>query len=252
MTRVAALFDIHGNLPALEAVLDEARREGVDMILIGGDVVPGPMPRETMACLRGLELPVRCISGNGEREVLNARAGRELSTVPEAFRPSVHWNAQQLDAETEHWIASWPMTCQIGVPGIGEVLFCHATPHSDTEIVTRLTPEDRLRPIFDGLDAALVVCGHTHMPFDRTIGAMRVVNAGSVGMPFGRPGADWLLLGTGVEFRHTPYDLAAAANRIRATAYPQAREFAEHNVLTPPNESEMLERFTTASLIPNP
>ena len=127
-----------------------------------------------------------------------------------------------------------------------DVLFCHATPRSDTEIFTSLTPDDRLLPAFAGIDAALAVCGHTHMPFDRTVGGVRVVNAGSVGMPFGLPGADWLLLGPGVEPRHTDYDLEAAAARVRATAYPQAEEFAARSVLRPPSEDEALALFARA------
>ncbi len=127
-------------------------------------------------------------------------------------------------------------------------MFCHATPRNDTEIFTRLTAEERLQPIFQGADAAVVVCGHTHMQFDRTIGGIRVVNAGSVGMPFGEPGAYWLLLGPEIELRHTPYDLAKAAERIRATKYPQAREFAERNILQPPTEAEMLQAFGKAEL----
>jgi hypothetical protein len=79
------------------------------------------------------------------------------------------------------------------------------------------------------------------MQFDRTIGKTRVLNAGSVGMPFGVPGAYWLLLGPDVQPRHTAYDLAQAAERIRATKYPQAQEFAARNVLQAPSEREMLE-----------
>ena len=128
------------------------------------------------------------------------------------------------------------------------MLFCHATPRNDTELFTRLTPEDRLLPVFAGIGAALVVCGHTHMQFDRTVGTLRVVNAGSVGMPFGEPGADWLLLGPGVELRHTPYDLRRAAERIRGTDYPQAEEFASRDVLRPRSEAEMLELFGKAEI----
>jgi diadenosine tetraphosphatase ApaH/serine/threonine PP2A family protein phosphatase len=131
---------------------------------------------------------------------------------------------------------------------LGEVLFCHATPRNDTEIFTRSTGEDRLAPVFAGVDAAVVVCGHTHMQFDRAVGALRVVNAGSVGMPFAAPGAYWLLLGPEVELRHTPYDLEAAARRIRGTSYPQAEDFAARNVLRPPSADEMLERFSAAEL----
>jgi diadenosine tetraphosphatase ApaH/serine/threonine PP2A family protein phosphatase len=131
------------------------------------------------------------------------------------------------------------------------VLFCHATPRNDTEIFTRQTTEEKLRPIFDAAGAPLVICGHTHMQFDRTIGDVRVVNAGSVGMPFGATGAYWLLLGPtarDLDLRRTQYDLAAAAGRIRATAYPQADEFATRNVLDPPSEAAILDAFSRAEL----
>jgi hypothetical protein len=145
-------------------------------------------------------------------------------------------------------VASWPATLRLEVPGLGEVLFCHATPRSDTEIFTRLTPEECLLPVFEGLNVPLVVCGHTHMQFDRTIGRVRVVNAGSVGMPFGKPGAYWLFLGPDVQLRRTSYDLTKAAERIRATYYPQALEFAANNVLQPPSEEETVEAFTRLGL----
>jgi diadenosine tetraphosphatase ApaH/serine/threonine PP2A family protein phosphatase len=140
------------------------------------------------------------------------------------------------------------MTVSVAIDGLGDVLFCHATPRNDTEIFTRLTPEDRLVPVFEGLDAPIVVCGHTHMQFDRKIGGRRVVNAGSVGMPFGEPGAYWVLLGPDVVLRKTPYDFAMAAERIRATRYPQANAFAEKNVLEPPSEAEILAAFSKSEL----
>lgn len=246
--RVAALYDIHGNLPALEAVLQDVRQAGVDLVVVGGDVLPGPMPVETIACLLDLEIPVKLIHGNGDREVLAQSAGVENSAIPEPFRKVMRWVAEQLTPEHERWIASWPPTLRVGIQGLGEVLFCHATPRNDTEIFTRLTPEDRLLPIFAGIDVPVVVCGHTHMQFDRTIGKTRVVNAGSVGMPFGEPGADWLLLGPEAQLRHTLYDLTKAAARIRGTKYPQAEEFAAQNILHPPSEEEILERFASAEL----
>jgi predicted phosphodiesterase len=146
-----------------------------------------------------------------------------------------------------HVLASWPKTIRVNVSGVGDVLFCHGTPTSETDAFTRLTPEEVLRPVFDGLGVALVVCGHTHMQFDRTIGATRVVNAGSVGMPFGRTGADWLLLGPDIELRNTRYDLDDAAAQVRATAYPQAAEFAATSILNPPSESQILDVFTRIS-----
>lgn len=245
--RVAALYDIHGNLPALEAVLAEVRRAGVDLVVIGGDVLPGPMPCETLDALLDLDIPARFIVGNGEAAVLAEKAGQEVS-LPEKVRETLRWTARLLLPAHETWILGWPRTLRVEIPGLGKVLFCHATPRSDTEIFTRLTPEDRLAPAFAGVDASLVVCGHTHMQFDRKVGALRVVNAGSVGMPFGRPGADWLLLGPGVELRHTAYDLPRAAARIRATSYPEAGEFADRDILSPRSESETLELFAKAEL----
>ena len=245
---VAALYDIHGNLPALEAVLQDIRRAHVDRVVVGGDVLPGPMPRETLRCLLELDIPVQFIQGNGDRVVLARMAGTESSEVPEQFREVILWNAQQLHPEDQELLATWPQTLRVEIGGLGEVLFCHATPRNDTEVFTRLTPEDRLLPIFAGLNVPLVVCGHTHMQFERVIGKVRVVNAGSVGMPFGEPGAYWLLLGPDVQLRHTPYDLAQAAERIRDTKYPQAQNFAARNVLQPPAEEETLQAFSRVEL----
>ena len=190
--RIAALYDIHGNLPALEAVLHEVRRARVDRIVVGGDVLPGPMPTETLACLRAVDVPLECISGNGEREVLACRRGVPSTTLPEPVRETLRWTATQLSADDERWIAGWPATLGVDPEGIdldgpGAILFCHATPRNDTDVFTRFTPEERLLPTFEGVDARLVVCGHTHMQFLRVIGRSRVVNAGSVGMVFGDP-----------------------------------------------------------------
>jgi hypothetical protein len=169
--------------------------------------------------------------------------GEEPTEVPEPFRDGIRWNAAQLTTEHENVLASWPRTTQMRINGLGQVLFCHATPRNDTDVFTRLTPEDRLLPIFQDLDVDLVVCGHTHMQFDRTIGELRAINAGSVGMPFGPPGAYWLLLGPITDLRRTSFNLTKAADRIRATGYPQAQDFADRSVVCPPSEEEMLAAF---------
>jgi putative phosphoesterase len=245
--RIAALYDIHGNLPALEAVLAEVAREQADQIVVGGDVLPGPMPSETLRRLLALDVPVVFIHGNGESEVLNQLAGIPTS-LPEQYRPMMRWVTEQIDAELETVLRNWPLTIELEVNGLGSVLFCHATPRNDTEIFTRLTPEDRLVLAFEGVTASVLVCGHTHMQFDRMVGSVRVVNAGSVGMPFGEPGADWLLLGPDVELRHTAYDLTRAAEQVRATDYPQAQEFASRYVLQPPSAEQMLALYTPVEL----
>ena len=255
--RIAALYDIHANLPALEAVLADVRASAVDHIVIGGDVVPGPMPCESLSMLCDSGVPTDFIHGNGELAVLAQIGVTDAAQVsywgttsgeplPESLRPIVKWNADQIDRRYDAILRQWPATIRIAVEGLGTVLFCHGTPRSETECFTRLTPEQQLAPLFGPLDARMVVCGHTHMPFDRTIAGVRVINAGSVGMPFGSLDAQWIIVGSVVEFRRTPYDVNAAADRIRHTAYPQAAEFAA-GLLQPPSEAAMLDAFTSAS-----
>jgi putative phosphoesterase len=246
--RIAALYDIHGNLPALEAAMAEIRQANVDLIVVGGDVIPGPMPRETMDTLLNLDIPAKFILGNGDEEVLSQRRGIETGKVPEAVRHLVAWTAEQLSPEHEAAISQWPLTFTIEVDGIGKVLFCHASPRNNTEVFTRLTSENALKPVFAGVDAALVVCGHTHMQFERELLGIRLVNAGSVGMPYGAGGANWLLLGERLDFHRTSYDYRAAAEAIRRTSYPQAEELAANNILKVPSEEEALEVFTKMGL----
>jgi predicted phosphodiesterase len=244
--RVAALYDIHGNAPALDAVLDDVRRAGVDRIVVGGDILPGPMPREALDRLARVDIPIDYITGNGDREVLAHLRG-EVSALPAPVREIVVWTAEQLRPDDVARISNWPATCRLVVDGLGDVLFCHATPRNDTEIFTRLTPDELVLPMFERANAGVVVCGHTHMQFDRPFGTTRVVNAGSVGMPFGEPGAYWLLLGRGIELRRTNYNVAQAADKIRATSYPHAETFASSNVVSPPSEEQMLEQMTAVS-----
>jgi len=247
--RIAALYDIHGNLPALEAVLRQVEQVVPDVVVIGGDVVPGPMPSECLSLLRGVPLPMRYIMGNGDREVLAARRGSVSAAIPEAFRDVIRWNADALSDDDAAFMSGWPKALRLdtGDPG-GTILFCHATPDSDTPIFTRETPEDRLGPLFEAVDAGVIVCGHTHMQFDRMVGDRRVVNAGSVGMPFGDPGAYWLLLDGEPRLQFTSYDLTAASARILGTAYPQATAFADGNVLHPPAEARMLAAYAKVAV----
>ena len=242
--RVAAIYDIHGNLPALEAVLEEIGRVRVDRIVFGGDVVPGPLPRETIGRLLSANVPIDFIHGNGELAVLQQLRGEVPSMMPERVRPMIEWTAHKLSPEHRQLFENWPRTVQIELPPLGKVLFCHATPRNELEIFTALTPEEHLKPIFGAIDAAVVVCGHTHMQFDRMVGNVRVINAGSVGMPFGGTGAYWLMLGPDVQFRRTQYDLEEAAARVRASDYPQAEQFAANHILNPPSKEQMLAAFS--------
>jgi predicted phosphodiesterase len=173
--RVAALYDIHGNLPALEAVLDDVRRKNVDLIIIGGDVLPGPMPREAIEHLVALAMPVRFISGNGDRMVREHMTDSKAS-LPEQARAWVEWTAQQLDPEHERVLAGWPTTQRMRIQGLGNVLFCHAT-RGTTRRFSQLTPAQQPATAFADKRGAGRV-RHTHMQFDRMVGNTRVVNAG--------------------------------------------------------------------------
>jgi putative phosphoesterase len=240
---VAALYDIHGNLPALDAALAEVEREGVDRILIGGDIVLGPMPRETLARVRALGDRAVVIRGNCDRLVADPRAA-SVERLPPTVRKVVTWTAEQLSAEDRGLLGALPMTATLHVDGIGDVLVCHATPRSDEELFTVQSTSEQVEPMFAGVTAPLVVCGHTHMQFDRRVRDVRVVNAGSVGMPYGAPGAYWLRLGPDIVMKRTEYDLGKAAATVRATGYPQAESFASRHVLSPPSEAEMLTMFS--------
>ena len=225
-TRVAALYDIHGNLPALDAVLAEV---DADLIVVGGDVVVGPWPSETLERLRGLGDRARFIRGNADRELVDASAGLAPPELLDFVR-------DRLTDEQLAFVAAWPPTETVEVPDTGQVLFCHATPRSDEEILTRISPDERWREALDGVDAHVVVCGHTHVQFDRRIGDVRLVNAGSVGMPYeDAVGAYWLQLGPAIEFRLTEYD----PGDIAAAGWPQDWPSA-----TPEEATELFERWS--------
>ena len=238
--RVAALYDIHGNLPALEAALDAADAAGVDAIVVGGDVALGPMPREALDRVVALGPRARVLSGNCDRLLVDAFDGRPLAPLPAAVQEAIAWCAGQLDRAHRDFLAALPPIQTLDVGRLGVTLFCHASPRSDDEIVTAATPADRVRPMLAGVAQRVVVCGHTHMHFDRVVDGVRVVNAGSVGMPYGLPGAHWLLLGPGARPVRTEYDLERAAALVRQTRYPQADEFAARHVLDPYPAEAML------------
>jgi putative phosphoesterase len=207
--RVAALYDIHGNLPALEAVLAEV---DADLILVGGDVAAGPWPSETLERLRGLGDRVRFVRGNADREV--AAPEGEKGLAPPHL---IQFVRERLDREQVEFLASLPLTESVEVDGLGPVLFCHATPRDDEEILTRISPDEHWREALGEVGERFVVFGHTHVQFERDVGDVHLVNAGSVGMPYeDEPGAYWALLGPGVELRRTVYE----AGDIAASGWP--------------------------------
>jgi putative phosphoesterase len=216
---VLALYDIHGNLDALEAVLADPRASDPDAVVVGGDAVPGPFASATLARLRELAAPVHWIRGNGEREVAEAVGGPEPAEDDLVARTAAI-TAEEIGDEYAKALGELAPTVELD-----GVLFCHASPRRDDEMLTRLSPDERWAEALNGVEAALVVGGHTHQQDDRTVGGVRFVNAGSVGLPYeGDGAARWLWIADGVpELRQTSYDARRAGERILAAGWPDGR-----------------------------
>jgi predicted phosphodiesterase len=250
--RVAALYDIHGNDAALVAVLAEIERLEVDLIVVGGDVAGGPFPCEAVDAVRALDDRAIAIRGNGERELVEARLRLDAGTAridpDDVWSSRTHWAAGVLDQARLDWMGALPPLASVDVDGLGDVLFCHASPRSDEEIVTPLSPEARILPMLAGVAQRAIVLGHTHVQFDREVAGRRLVNAGSVGMPYeGEAAAFWALLGPGVELRRTRYDVTVTCARVRESGIPDAEEYAEGLAHPPPaaEANEFFERMAT-------
>jgi len=212
--RVAALYDVHAMPHALEAVLDEVKREGVDAIVFGGDVFWGPFPAETLELVRSVD--AQFVRGNCDREPND-------------------WVLAQLDGDAVEWARSWPATVEVD-----DVLYCHATPQSDMPMLTDASPDERFDQALAGVDARLVVAGHTHMQFRRG----KFVNAGSIGMPYEDDvAAFWAIVSDDVEFKRTPFDVERTIAEIEASQWPDRKEFVAENLRVPPSRREATELF---------
>jgi len=230
--RIAVLSDIHGVLPALEAVLAEPDVRSADRVVLCGDLAAGPQPVETLDALSAL----------GERAIwIRGNADRELATG-ETDYPVDAWAAAQLRPDQIERLSGLPLTVRLG-----DIVFCHATPRSDTEIVLVDSPIARWAEVFAGLpaDVSTVACGHTHMPFVRLVDRRLVVNPGSVGMPYGGAGGHWALLDDDkVVLRKTVFDVDRAIERIvKESAFPQARAFAEEYLRSTASDVDALDAF---------
>ncbi|MFE9201065.1 metallophosphoesterase family protein [Micromonospora sp. NPDC007230] len=240
LERVAVLSDIHGALPALEAVLAEPDVAAADLIVLTGDIASGPQPVEVLDRLAALGDRACWVGGNGERELVEARAGGKSP-----FEVA-NWAAEQLRDDQLARLAALPLTVTLPVAGLGDVLFCHATPRDDEEVVLVDSRMERWAEVFAGVPAEVgtVVCGHTHMPFTRLVDRRLVVNPGSVGMPYGGAGAWWALLGPGVQLRRTGYDVDAACARVVAeSGFPDAAEWADEYLRARHSDAEALAVF---------
>jgi putative phosphoesterase len=239
--RIAVLADVHGNLPALEAVLDQVDQIGVDRIVLLGDIAGGPMPAQTLDLLASLGDSAVWVHGNGERELV---AGFDGEVVAGPAGEVVAACMPMLAERHRALLADLPMTISIDVDGLGPTLFCHATPRRDDEFILVDSSIQRWEQALHGVTEQVVICGHTHMPFDRLVNQRRVINPGSVGMAYGPPGAYWALLGPTVQLQRTACDRKAAAERIARSGYPNAAGWADEYVLHPHGDMAALEAFT--------
>lgn len=248
LRRVAALYDIHGNLPALDAVLAQLHAGPPDAVVVGGDISSGPQPREVLARLRELPWDVHWLRGNADRYVV---MGFDGTLPPHLLEHPLYqgdaWAAKRLSRADRDFFDSLSPLVALDVEGLGEVLFCHGTARSDEERVTTMTSSERLTEILAVAGARVLVAGHTHRQFDRTVAAGRVINAGSVGRPYEhQPGAYWLELSSEPRLHRTAYDTERADVIFRELGYPAADLMFER--VDPDAVSERYERASGAPL----
>ncbi|MCH4171132.1 MAG: metallophosphatase family protein [Lactobacillus sp.] len=253
--KVAALYDIHGNYPALEAVLTELTYVKPDIIVIGGDIVSGPMSAQTLDRLLALQKTANVIfiRGNGDRKVVAASKSSKRIPLTNLVKPGKakqYWVAQQLTKRQLAFLENLKPTASIPLKSIGDTLFCHATPYSDSDVFTPKSDARTVAKLFSQVPESIIVCGHTHLQFKLKIGQKTIYNAGSVGMPFAeQPGAYWLLLDSNqhkIQFRRTAYDLDRAAEILRTSGDPQIEFFIERklrHVPTPQVAMRMLHKM---------
>jgi putative phosphoesterase len=242
--RIAVLSDIHGVLPALEAVLSEPDVRSADRIVLTGDLAAGPQPVETLDTLAALGDRAVWVRGNADRELVTLSRGGKTS-IPDPIAP---WAADQLRPDQVELLDSLPLSVVMDLDKLGHTLFCHATPRDDEEVVLVDSRLERWAEVFSTLDESVsaVVCGHTHMPFVRLADRRLVINPGSVGMPYGGSGACWALLKADgeVTMRRTRFDIDAACARVTAeSAYPNAHEFADYFLRSRASDADALRIF---------
>jgi predicted phosphodiesterase len=240
---VAVLSDVHWVLPVLDAVLAEPTVQAADVIVLTGDHASGPQPVQVLERLRELDdraLPVR---GNADRELVALARGERI-TVPDEITP---WAAAQLGAEHVERLAQLPHPVTLDVDGFGPVMFCHGTPRRDDEVVLVDSRLERWTEVLSSLPDTVrtVVCGHTHMPFARLVDRRLVINSGSVGMPYGRPGGSWALLKDGqVTLQHTTIDVdATIASIVADSTYPDRAEWADYFIRARASDVDALAAF---------
>jgi putative phosphoesterase len=234
-TRVAVLGDVHGNVLALEAVLTELREEDVDLVVWTGDLSWGGEPTATLDVVRAVEQPSVFVRGNAERALVELRDGSR-----EAVSEREQWMLDNHTSEDLELAATFEHAHSVDIDRLGPTYVTHGSPRSDEELLTAETPQARIAAATEGISERVLVTGHTHSQYNRDVAGLQALNPGSVGLPYEhRPGAYWALLGPDVELRRTEYDVAAAAERLHASGFPDSQPLVE-SLLQPPTPAEMI------------
>lgn len=244
VSSVAVLSDIHGVLPALDRVLAEPAVADAELIVVTGDHTWGPQPTEVLDRLAALGDRAVLVRGNADRELLQMSRGVDVGLADD---PLSVWGAAQLTAAHQRMLEAMPEQVTIEIDGFGPVLFCHATPRDDEEVVLVDSRLERWAEVLADLpeDVRTVVCGHTHMPFLRLVDGRLLVNPGSVGLPYGRAGAHWAVLAGGtVSMSRTLIDPGALVREVVARSeLPGVAQWAEENLRRPAGDVEAMAAF---------
>lgn len=244
VSTVAVISDVHGMLWALDRVLEEPAISGADLVVVTGDHTWGPEPTAVLDRLVQLGDRVVLIRGNADRELLAMSHGLDVGLADD---PLSVWGAAQLSPDHQHLIEQMPPTITLDLPGFGLVLFCHATPRNDEEVVLVDSSVERWAEVLADVptDVRTVVCGHTHMPFTRLVDGRLIVNTGSVGLPYGRPGAHWALLSNGtVTLGRTHLDRDALIRETeRSSTFPGIAAWLEATFIEPASDLDALATF---------
>jgi predicted phosphodiesterase len=238
------LSDIHGIAPALEAVLEVEAKNPSDVLIVAGDTAAGPQPNQVIGILQRHQDRLVAISGNGDREVIEVREGKSTEGVNDIFA----WAAGDISEENLAWLRTLPKTADLDIATLGRVHVCHATPQNDLDIVLVDSRIERWNEVFVDLQAEVqtVILGHTHMPFQRLVSGRRVINPGSIGMPYGRAGAHWSRIdndGT-IETHVTNFGVNEALAALESTSsFPNVREWATPYLLGHLSDTQALETF---------
>lgn len=248
-SKIVVLYDIHGNFPALESVMNEIQ-DDVDHLVIGGDVILGPMSNECLDLLKESTVPLNCIKGNCETAVLNYLDDQPLPALQPQVMEEIKWTAHHISTDHLRWTRSWPENFIYTHPTAGKISFYHSAPGDENAIFTEETKEDILDMLFQNDHSNIIICGHTHIPFDKKLKNKRIVNAGSVGMSFNGPGAQYLTINSGINFICTNYNTHRASEFFRQTTYPNVSNFINNFILNQPKKEAMLTIYKSAEWKP--